>query len=145
MTLAPIIRRLGALALLPAILAGCSMRQDIAKPLTDKQSIALAKALDGKVAGAPQNCLPLATRSDLQVISDSVLLYKEGRRTVYRNDVIGQCNGLAQDGIPVIQSFGGQQCRGDIIRVVDRTSGFGRGSCALGDFVPYTAPAAKGR
>jgi hypothetical protein len=125
---------------LPVLLAACAtagMAEDPPPQLTDKQKAALDRALEGKVAGEPQNCISLTQRADLQVISDDLLLYKAGR-TVYVNRVLGRCNGLSFGGTLVTNVWGSQICRGDIARVADLSAGMLTGSCALGDFVPYT-------
>ncbi len=72
-------------------------------------------------------------------ISDSVILYKVSNKLVYKNDLIGSCNGLKYGDTLVIQTFGSQYCRGDIARTVDLPVGIQSGACALGDFTPYRA------
>ena len=72
-----------------------------------------------------------------RLISDDLLLYKAGR-TVYVNRVLGRCSGLSFGRTLVTTVWGSQICRGDIARVADLSSGMLTGSCALGDFVPYT-------
>ena len=57
---------------------------------------------------------------------------------MYQYNVRSACSGLARDDdIIVSEQFGGQKCKGDIIRLVDRTSGITGGVCSLGEFVPY--------
>ena len=57
---------------------------------------------------------------------------------MYQNKLRSACSGLARDNdIIVSEQFGSQKCKGDIIRLVDRTSGMTGGVCSLGDFVPY--------
>lgn len=134
----------GMLIVLPILLAACttsSMAEDNPPKLTEKQKAALDKALEGRVAGKPQSCISLTQRADLQVISDDLLLYKAGR-TVYVNRVLGSCNGLSFGGTLVTHVWGSQICRGDIARVANLSAGMLTGSCALGDFIPYT-PAAN--
>lgn len=129
---------------LPVLLAACAstgMAEDRPPQLTEKQQATLDRALEGKVAGKPQNCISLTQRADLQVISDDLLLYKAGR-TVYVNRVLGSCSGLSFGRTLVTNVWGSQICRGDIARVADLSSGMLTGSCALGDFVPYS-PAGK--
>ena len=110
--------------------------------LTPEQSVKLAKLIDGKVADKPINCLPPGLRSASNVrISDNVLAYRQGRGTVYVNNLRSSCPGLARDfDIIVTEQFSGQACDGDIIRLIDRTSGIYGGSCVLGEFTPYKNP-----
>ena len=59
---------------------------------------------------------------------------------VYRNDTRGTCSGIGRDRALITRIFGGTQlCRGDIAESADLVAGFTGGSCAMGDFVPYTA------
>jgi hypothetical protein len=63
---------------------------------------------------------------------------------VYQNNLRSACSGLARDDdIMVSEQFGSQKCKGDIIRLVDRTTGMTGGVCSLGDFVPYRSEKAK--
>lgn len=107
--------------------------------LTPEQSAELAKLVEGKVAQEPINCLPPGLRSASNVrISDNVLAYRQGRGTVYVNNLRSSCPGLARDwDIIVSEQLQGRPCNGDIIRLVDRTSGMFGGSCVLGEFTPY--------
>ncbi len=107
-------------------------------PIGEKQAKQLEKELMGKVAGKPVNCIP-ASRSDSPIrISDDMLLYRGSGRLVYQNRLRWSCPGLARDDdILVTETFGGQYCRGDIIRLVDRSSGITGPSCVLGEFTPY--------
>ena len=96
----------------------------------------LAKLLEGRIAGKPQSCLPGRVSDRLQVIDGTALVYKGGDtvyvakpddpRTIRSNDIL------------VINRFGSQLCRQDIIRTIDRNSGFMTGAIFLNDFVPYT-------
>jgi hypothetical protein len=76
------------------------------------------------------------------VIDDNTVVFKDGR-TVYRNDFQGgTCSQLGSGNYALLtRRYGGSGlCRGDIAEVKDLTSGFTVGSCAMGDFIPYTKP-----
>lgn len=106
---------------------------------TDRDAAAVDKALAGKVAGVPKDCLS-RTESASMSTHDNVLLFRVNRNLVYRNDLTN-CP-LRSDDIIQTNLYGTDRlCRGDIFQIVDRGSGFNRGSCTYGDFVPYTAPA----
>ena len=124
---------------LPAMFAAsCAPVDSTPKPLTDKQSITLAKQLDGKVAGQPVNCISDYNATNMIRISDNILLYRVSGNLVYQNNLRSSCPGLGRDNdIVVSEQFGGQKCRGDLIRLVDRTSGIQGPACSLGEFVPY--------
>ena len=92
--------------------------------------------LVGRTAGLPQNCV---TTTQLDVLRPSenaphVMLYGSGR-TIWANN-LGSCR-FGYDDILVMQLYGSQLCRGDIVRSLDRLSRIPGPACVLGDFVPY--------
>ncbi len=98
------------------------------------------KALAGKIAGAPKDCLTRREAERMQVL-DGVLLFRVNRNLAYVNDM-NSCSTLRRDDILQTNLYGTTRlCRGDIAQVIDRTGRFGRGACTFGDFVPYQAPA----
>ena len=131
-------------ALAPIALSACAAgeRSAEAEALTPDQLALLDRHLGGKVAGEPVSCISNNTSSiDTIRVSDSVLLYRVSGRLVYKNDLRSSCPGLARDNdVIVSRNFGPGPCRGDIIRLVDRTSGIGGASCSLGSFTPYRTP-----
>ncbi|MBK6707084.1 MAG: hypothetical protein IPG54_06200 [Sphingomonadales bacterium] len=121
-------------------LAGCAYGDaDTAPaPIRDKEAKILEKELKGKVADEPRNCISNSSNVSAIRISDDTLLYRESRRTVYMNKLRSTCPGLTRgDDIMVVETYSGQLCSGDLIRLVDRTSGIQGSICSLGEFVPY--------
>lgn len=130
--------KLLALVLPLSLLAACGEVDSTPKPLTDKQSALLSKELAGKVAGKPVNCISDFNATNMVRISDDILLYRVSGNLVYKNNLRSSCPGLARDNdIIVSEQFGGQKCRGDLLKLVDRTSGIPGPVCSLGEFVPY--------
>ena len=120
------------------LVAACGQVDSTPKPLTEKQAAVLMKELNGKVAGKPVNCISDFNATNTIRVSDNILLYRVSGRLVYQNNLRSACSGLARDNdIIVSEQFGSQKCKGDIIRLVDRTSGITGGACSLGEFVPY--------
>lgn len=124
----------------PLLLAACTGTY-VPKPLTDKQAEKLNKELVGKVAGEKVSCINREPQTNLTVISNNVLLYRVSRKLVYKNELIGSCSGLTAGDIMIVRSFGSQLCRGDFTTTANPMTGMTSGACALGDFVPYRAPA----
>ncbi len=121
-------------------MAGCSYgeAETAPAPIGEKAAKTLAKQLDGKVPGEPKNCISNLGMGNFIRISDDMLLYRESGRLVYQNKLRSPCPGLARDNdIIVTESFGGQLCQGDLVRLVDRISGIPGPVCSLGEFVPY--------
>jgi hypothetical protein len=123
-----------------ALLGGCAVSDadSTPVPLTEKQAQLLQKQIGGKVAGEPVSCISNMNSDTIIRVSDDMLLYKVSGRLVYQNRLKAPCPGLARDNdIIVSEQFGSQQCRGDIIRLVDRVGGIPGPVCILGDFIPY--------
>jgi hypothetical protein len=130
--------KLVAFALPLTLVAACGKVDSTPKPLTEKQSAVLMKELKGKVAGKPVKCISDLNTTNTIRVSDNILLYRVSGRLVYQNTLRSACSGLARDDdIMLSEQFGSQKCNGDIIRLVDRTTGMTGGVCSLGDFVPY--------
>ncbi|MEO6359875.1 MAG: DUF6491 family protein [Sphingomicrobium sp.] len=105
----------------------------------------LQQALAGKVAGKAMDCLPTYRSADMIRVDDDTLLFRDGANRVYRNELNGSCSGIGSSNYALVtNSFGGSGriCRGDIAKVVDLAAGFTVGSCVIGEFVPYSKPAA---
>jgi len=99
----------------------------------------LAKLIAGRSAGKPVNCIPAQlSGQNMQVIEGTAIVYDAGS-TIYvaRPD---DPSSLDSDNVLVINRFGSQFCTQDIIRTVDRYSGFTTGAVFLGDFTPYKKP-----
>ena len=84
-------------------------------------------------------CIPNYRTSQMHVIDDWTILFKDGR-TVYVQNPRGSCRGLERGStVLVSRLFGGTQlCSGDIQQLVDSSSWMTVGSCVFGPFVPYT-------
>lgn len=98
----------------------------------------LAKALAGRAAGQPVSCIGNSRGSNMQVIDDHTILFKEGG-TVYVQRPRGGCYGLGNGTYTLVTRMAGSNrlCRGQIGELVDRTTGYSFGSCVFNDFVPY--------
>ncbi len=130
--------KLLALALPLPLLAACGEVDSTPKPLTEKQSQLLTNELAGKVAGKPVSCISDFNNTNLVRVSDGILLYRVSGNLVYKNTLRSPCPGLARDSdVIVSEQFGSQKCRGDLLKLVDRSSGIQGPVCSLGDFVPY--------
>ena len=96
----------------------------------------LERALEGRVAGEPVNCLNLRTVRNSRIIDGTAILFDAGS-TIYVNRPRSGAESLDRDDTQVVRSHTGQLCSIDTIRMVDPTSGMFRGSVFLGEFVPY--------
>jgi len=107
--------------------------------LTEKQQAMLDKRLEGRTAGKAKSCISGNDQRNMTVISDDILLFSSSRnaKTIYVNKPYGGCRN-ADRNILVYRRSTAALCRGDIIQLVDNASGMTVGSCAFGEFVPYT-------
>ena len=95
----------------------------------------LDKALAGRTAGAPVNCI--SERSKMQIIDDGTILFRD-RGIVYVQEPRGGCHGLSNSMTLIRNGFGTTRiCSGDINNIVDVRTGFGTGACTYSEFVPY--------
>jgi hypothetical protein len=129
-----------------AVLAGCSTPAEQAQNQARYEARSEAKLqqyLAGKVQGKAQECLTSFRSQDMIRIDDDTVLFRDGGRRFYRNELNGSCNGLGNSHYAMVtRTVGGagRLCRGDIARMVDVGSGTLVGSCVIGEFVPYTSP-----
>ena len=123
-----------------ALLASCSTApvQETRSPKAERQ---LAAALAGRTAQPPVRCLPSYRTTQMEVIDDWTILYKDGR-TTYVQYPRGGCRGLGIGAYTMVtRQYGTNQlCDGDISQLVDLRTGMNGGSCVFGPFTPYTKP-----
>jgi len=126
-----------ALAAGAALLAGTAVE---AKPkLTGEEQ--LAKALEGRVAGKPVDCISLFDSRDQQVIDKTAIVYGNGS-TIYVNRP-ANARDLDSDDVMVTNIHGSQLCRLDIVRTHERSGFFPNGFVDLEQFVPYRKVASR--
>jgi hypothetical protein len=128
--------RFAPILLLGAALAGCTTNPPV--PTFDPYGAARLNALlAGKVAGAPSRCLPFRV-SSVRFINSNTIAYEAGAR-LYVNRLQRNCGNFVGMNYSILtRPFGfGGPCSGDLVQVVDSSSGMMAGSCVLGDFVPY--------
>ncbi|GAA0267560.1 hypothetical protein GCM10009127_04100 [Alteraurantiacibacter aestuarii] len=95
----------------------------------------LAEMLEGYEAGESQSCITTFRSNDLQVIPYVGLVYDAGD-TIYVARAV-RPERLRDTDVPIIERFGSQLCRTDVIRTMDRYSQFVTGALFLEDFVAY--------
>lgn len=123
----PLIFAVAALAAMPAA-------ANAREKLTPEEQ--LAKLLEGRVAGEPQDCISLSTARSSQVIDKTAIVYRVGS-TLWVNRPEGGAESLDDDDILVTKLSGSQLCSIDTIELRDRGSRMYSGFVSLGKFVPY--------
>jgi hypothetical protein len=99
----------------------------------------LAKMIDGRVAGAPVDCIQQRNIESSVVIDGTAIVYRDGAR-LYVNRPESGGNFLDSDDILVTDTHTPELCSIDVVHLIDRTSGIQRGFVGLGKFVPYSKP-----
>jgi len=124
--------------LIPTLLAAAAVAAAPAASAREKlePEARLAKLLEGRVAGEPQDCIPLSTARSSQVIDKTAIVYKVGS-TYWVNRPKGGAESLDDDDVLVTRTVGSQLCSIDTVELRDRTSHFYTGFVSLGEFVPY--------
>ncbi len=100
----------------------------------------LARALAGRIAGRPVDCVNTQGTTGPQIIDDHTILYRESGRRIWRNDLPDACPSLRPMTTIVTRVYGGQTCRNDTFRTLDSGSSIPSGLCRLGSFTPYDKP-----
>jgi hypothetical protein len=123
--------------LLGATLIGSAAPAVAAQRDNAKGEAKLAKALAGRVAGKPVNCIAQYSITSSETIDGVAILYRVGS-TIYVNRPRIGADALDSDDILVSKTQGSQLCSLDTINLVDRSSRIQRSFVTLDDFVPYT-------
>ncbi|MET0138313.1 MAG: hypothetical protein ABW048_11835 [Sphingobium sp.] len=118
-----------------ALLAACGAQAAMKTPQER-----LAKALEGRVAGKPVDCINLRDIRSSEIIDRTAIIYTVGR-TLYLNTPESGAAFLNRGDILVTDTRSPQLCSIDVVRLVNSPSNMNSGSVGLGKFVPYTKPA----
>jgi hypothetical protein len=118
------------------IFAGAAANSADKPTRLEKSEARLAEMLKGRTAGEPMSCIPEIHSGRVEVLEGVAMVYGQGK-TLYvaKPDLM---NSMQWDDIIVVKRTGGQLCNTDIIRTVDRMSGFTTGVVFMSKFVPYT-------
>jgi len=121
----------------PLLIAALAIAAPAIAAPRDTPDVQLEKALAGRAAGKPVNCITLSGVDGTQIIDGRAILYRDGGR-LYLNVPRAGADQLRRDDILVTHTIGSQLCSIDVVQLVDRDSRFPRGFVSLGQFVPYT-------
>jgi hypothetical protein len=118
------------------LLAGTFMLGGVAQATPPDHEAELARALQGRVAGAPVQCIDLHRIRSSRIITDTAIIYDAGS-VVYVNRPNNGANQLNQWDTMVTRTSTSQLCSVDTVTMVDQASRSFTGVVFLGDFVPY--------
>ena len=100
----------------------------------------LTRALEGRTAGAPVDCLPLRDIRSSRIFDRIGILYETNNGTLYLNRPRAGARSLDWTDILVTDTHSPDLCSIDIVRLIDNTSQMPTGFVNLGKFVPYARP-----
>ena len=106
--------------------------------LQAREASRLNEALAGFSPGKPVSCLPNRDVRGPEAYGETTLLFRINRNLMYRTETRGTCRGIAHGDALITRQFSSQLCAGDLAYSTDLRTGFQSGSCALGEFTPYT-------
>lgn len=102
-----------------------------------KAEARLTKALEGRVAGKPVDCINLRDIQSSEIIDRTAILYRTNGNRLYVNRPDTGAESLYRDDILITNTWDSRLCSIDIVRLVDQGSRFEHGFVGLGAFVPY--------
>lgn len=124
-------RRFGIILLMA--LPGCAAPAPNAAPTAEP-----VQELIGRIAGAPQRCVPIERSEGLRIDSGNPATILYGRnKIIWVNRVAGGCAFKYGDTL-VAEPVRGSFCRGDLVRSFDPVSKVPGATCIFDDFIPYT-------
>lgn len=119
-----------------AVLFGALLLSSVPVQAAPTGEEALADRLEGRVAGAPVDCINLRNIRGSTIIKDTAIVYDAGR-TIYVNRPRNGATSLDKWDIMVSKPFGNRLCSIDVVELRDPASDMMTGLVFLGDFVPY--------
>lgn len=102
----------------------------------------LQKALDGRVAGKPVDCIYLHDIRSSRIFDRTAILYELNNGTYYLNRPDGGMSSLSWNDVLVTDTHSPELCSIDIVRLFDQNPWMQSGFVNLGKFVPYKKVAA---
>ena len=96
----------------------------------------LERALQGRVAGEPVNCIDLRRIQSSRIINDTAILYDSGS-VLYVNRPRNGADQLDRRDTMVTRTMLSRLCDIDVVTMVEPSSGTMSGIVFLGEFVPY--------
>ena len=100
----------------------------------------LARAIEGRIAGKPVNCINLRDIRSSRIIDRTAIVYEVSGGTNYVNRPTSGAFSLRSGLVLVTDTHSSQLCSIDIVRLYDSMSRMELGSIGLGKFVPYRKP-----
>ena len=119
------------------LIAGSLLIGGVAQAKPADREAELDRALAGRVAGEPVDCISLRRVRSSRIIQDTAILYDAGG-VIYVNRPRNGADQLDRHDTMVNRLYAGDRlCSIDTVTMVEPVSGTFRGIVFLGEFVPY--------
>lgn len=103
----------------------------------------LAKALEGRQAGKPVDCIYQHEIRSSRIFDRTAILYELNNGTYYLNRPDGGAQSLSWNDVLVTDTHSPQLCSIDVVKLYDTHPWMQSGFVNLGKFVPYKKVAAR--
>jgi len=100
----------------------------------------LAKAIAGRTAGKPVDCIQLRNIRSSRIIDRTAIVYEMNNGTIYVNRPRSGAESLDWTDVLVTETFTSQLCSIDVVKLYDTGIRMTTGWVGLDAFVPYTKP-----
>jgi len=100
----------------------------------------LAKAIAGRTAGKPVDCIQLRNIRSSRIIDRTAIVYEMNNGTIYVNRPRSGAESLDWTDVLVTETFTSQLCSIDVVKLYDTGTRMTTGWVGLDEFVPYAKP-----
>ena len=122
--------------LLPLLVGSLALVAGSAQAKPADHEAELARAIAGRVAGPPVDCIDMHRVLSSHIIPHTAIVYDAGG-TLYVNRPRAGAESMDQWDIQVNRLYSSQLCSIDTVQLLDQGSRMYSGTVFLGEFVPY--------
>jgi len=122
--------------LLPLLVGSLALVAGSAQAKPEDHEAELARAVAGRVAGQPVDCIDMHRVRSSHIIPGTAIVYDAGG-IVYVNRPRGGAESMDQWDIMVNRLYSSELCSVDTVQLIDQGSHMYSGTVFLGEFVPY--------
>jgi hypothetical protein len=122
--------------LLPLLVGGLALVAGSAQAKPADHEAELARAVAGRVAGEPVDCIDIHRVTSSHIIPGTAIVYDAGG-VIYVNRPRGGAESMDQWDIMVNRLYSSELCSIDTVQLIDQSSRMYSGTVFLGEFVPY--------
>ena len=122
--------------LLPLLVGSLALVAGSAQAKPADHEAELARAVAGRVAGEPVDCIDMHRVLSSHIIPGTAIVYDAGG-VIYVNRPRSGAESMDQWDIMVNRLWSSQLCSIDTVQLIDQGSHMYSGSVFLGEFVPY--------